>query len=73
MTKLETTFDWPAPIPGFDLMKWKDETQAEILRETEGMTVAEVLDYFRNGSEAFREEQRLRRAEREQQEAAKNL
>jgi len=47
MTKLNTTFTWPEPIPGFDLMKWKDETQAEILRETEGMTSAEVIEYFR--------------------------
>jgi len=37
----------PEVIPGFDLMKWKDETQAQILRETEGMTDEEVREYFR--------------------------
>ncbi len=45
-TQLETTFTWPAPIPGWDMLKWKDETQAAILRETEGMTDEEVREYF---------------------------
>jgi hypothetical protein len=55
----------PQIIPGFDVLKWKQETQAQILRETEGMTDEEVREYFRRGSEEFREEQRHRRLERE--------
>jgi len=53
-----TNVDWNKfpIIPGFDVMKWKAETQAEILRETEGMTDAEVLEYFRQGSEELRRE-----------------
>ena len=57
------TFEWPEPIPGWDMLKWKDETQAAILRETEGMTDAEVLEYFRKGAERFDEEMKRRRAE----------
>ncbi|MGL6225410.1 MAG: hypothetical protein ACRC10_02150 [Thermoguttaceae bacterium] len=48
-----TMYDWPKPIPGWDMLKWKDETQAAILRETEGMTDEEVREYFRKGSEEF--------------------
>jgi len=57
-----TKIDWSKfpIIPDFDLLKWKQETQAEILRETEGMTDAEVREYFRKATE--RAEQR--RAER---------
>ena len=57
-----TKIDWSKfpIIPDFDLLKWKQETQAEILRETEGMTDAEVREYFRQA--AARAEQR--RAER---------
>ena len=57
-----TTFEWPEPIPGWDMLKWKDETQAEILRETEGMTREEVREYFRQAVERADR----RRAEREQ-------
>lgn len=46
-----TMYDWPKPIPGWDLLKWKDETQAAILRETEGMTDEEVREYFRKKAE----------------------
>jgi len=46
-------FVWQDIIPDFDVMKWKDETQAEILRETKGMTREEIREYFRKGSEAF--------------------
>lgn len=53
----------PEVIPGWDMMKWKEETQAEILRETEGMTREEVREYFRKASEEFREEIKQRRAE----------
>ena len=50
--------DWNhfSVIPDFDVLKWKEETQAEILRETEGMTREEVREYFRKGSEEFRME-----------------
>ena len=45
---------WPPQvIPGWDVLKWKDETQAEILRETEGMTGEEVREYFRQAGERF--------------------
>lgn len=53
----------PEVIPGWDLLKWKDETQAAILRETEGMTDEEVREYFRKASEEFREERECLRAE----------
>ena len=53
---------YPDPIPGFDVLKWKQENQARIRRETEGMTDTEVREYFRKGSEEFRAEQCLRRA-----------
>ena len=48
-------------IPGFDPVKWKRERQAQILEETRGMRPSEVREYFRRGSEKFREEQRRRR------------
>ncbi len=61
MTKLETPFEWPEPIVGWDMLKWKDETQAEILRETEGMTDEEVRAYFRRASEELKEEREMLR------------
>jgi len=61
MTKLETLCS--DIIPDFDVMQWKQETQAEILRETKGMTSEEICEYFRKGSEEFRAEQRIRQAE----------
>jgi hypothetical protein len=60
MTKLETNWQQDI-IPGFDVMAWKRETQAEILRETEGMTDKEVCEYFRQAAERAE----LRRAERQ--------
>jgi len=45
-------------IPDFDVLQWKQETQAEILRETEGMTDIEVREYFRKGSEEFQAERK---------------
>ena len=60
MTKYEMV--WPPEIiPGFDVLKWKAEVQAEILRETEGMTDEEVCEYFRQASERVER----RRMERE--------
>jgi len=61
MTKLDLSKI--EPIPGFDSLKWKRERQAEIYRETEGMTREEVREYFRKGSEEFRAEIKRRRAE----------
>ena len=62
MTKLDT--DWyPEVIPGFDALEMKAKVQAEILRETEGMTGQQILDFFRKESLEFQEELRLRRAE----------
>ena len=63
MTKLETDYWYPEIIPGFDCLQWKQERQAEILRETEGMTRPEVREYFRQGSEEFQAELKRRRAE----------
>jgi hypothetical protein len=37
----------PEIIPGFDVLKWKQETQERVYRETEGMTNKEVREYFR--------------------------
>ena len=53
-----TKIDWNRfkPIPGFDSLKLKAEIQAEILRETEGMTGEQILDFFRKESEAFQAE-----------------
>ena len=64
MTKMKQTLTMPEPIRGFDVLKWKQETQAKIYQETKNMTTEEVLEYFRRGSEEFREEQKRRRAER---------
>ena len=62
MTTLNT--DWQlGMMPDFDPIEMKRRIQAEILRETEGMTGAEILEFFRKGSEEFQAELRLRRAE----------
>jgi len=52
------------PIPGFDCVKMKREIQAKIYEETKHMTWEERREHTRKSSEKFREEQRLRRAER---------
>ena len=52
------------PIPGFDCVKMKREIQTQIYEETKHMTWEERREHTRKESEAFREEQRLRRAER---------
>ena len=49
MTKLEMI--QPEIIPGFDCLKWKQERQAQIRRETEGMTREQILERFRQASE----------------------
>ena len=56
-------YDWPDPIPGFDVIKWKREIQTQIYEETKDMTTAEWLTYIRKGAERFDEKQRLRHAE----------
>ena len=67
MTKHETetteTIDSDI-IPGFDVLKWKREVQRQIYQETKDMTSDEFLEYLRKGSEEFRTQRRLRRAER---------
>ena len=64
MTKLDTAFEWPKPIPGWDLMKWKDETQLQIYEEIKDLTPEEVVKYFRQAGESFHKEvERRRRAE----------
>jgi hypothetical protein len=67
MTKLDLS--QIKPIPGFDCLKWKDETQARILRDTDGMTEDEILEYFRLASEraALRRKARARRQAAESQ------
>jgi len=50
MAKLET--DWASDvIPGFDVLKWKQENQARIRRETEGMTREQVRERLRQAVE----------------------
>jgi len=66
MTRIKT--DWyPEPIPGFDVMQMKWDIQAEIIRETEGMTREEIREYFRQAVVRGNK----RRAERERQSAEK--
>ena len=50
MTKHEA-YCYPDPIPGFDVLKWKQENQARIRRETEGMTDEQIIERFRQASE----------------------
>ncbi len=59
------TFDWPEPIPDWDLMKWKEETQLQIYDEIKDMTTAEMIDYFRQAGARFDEELEQRRAQQE--------
>jgi len=49
MTKLETLC--PDIIPGFDVLQWKQENQARILRETQGMTRVEIHERLRQAAE----------------------
>jgi hypothetical protein len=52
MTKLET--DWRQDIiPDFDVLKWKQENQARILHETEGMTREQIRERQRQAEERF--------------------
>jgi hypothetical protein len=67
MTKLNTNWQQDI-IPDFDVMKWKQETQAKILQETEGMTREEIRKYFRQASERAA----IRRKELAERRAAEN-
>jgi len=60
-----TKIDWNQfkPIPGFDSLKMKAEIQAEILRETAGMTDVEVREYFYQASERMHKEREQYQAE----------
>ena len=62
MTKLETYW-YPEAIPGFDVLKWKQENQARIYQEIKDMTSDEYLEYIRKGAERFDKEQTRRQAE----------
>lgn len=50
MTKLETNW-YQDIIPDFDVLKWKRENQARILRETAGMTDEQVRERRRQAVE----------------------
>ena len=63
MTKLQTNW-YPEIIPGLDPVEMKRKVQAEIRRETEGMTEIEILEFYRKESEAFQAEMKRYRAER---------
>jgi len=50
MTKIDT--DWASDIiPGFDVLQWKQENQARIRRETEGMTREQIREHLRQAVE----------------------
>ena len=58
MLKHET--NWTSDIiPGFDVLKWKQENQSRIRRETEGMTDEQIRERRRRAVE----EDKLWRAE----------
>lgn len=59
--------DWPKPIPGFSVLKMKQEIQEKIYNETKDLTSEEALEYFRKGSERFDEKMKRRREELEAQ------
>jgi len=44
------------PIPGFDSLKWKQENQERILRETAGMTPEQRRERLRQSAEYMRKE-----------------
>jgi hypothetical protein len=66
------TFDLSqiTPIPGFDSLQWLHEVQTEIHRETEGMTDAEIREYYRKSSEQLRKEREQYWAEQAKAESA---
>jgi hypothetical protein len=50
-------------VPDFDVLKWKAETQAEILRENEGKTDAEIRERLQRVGEWWQKERTRRRQE----------
>ena len=68
MTKLDLSKI--KPIPGFDCLKWKAETQAKIYEETKNMTREEQRERLRKRAEEFDQEIERIRAEREQAESS---
>ena len=53
---------WPPEIiPGFDVLKWKQETQDQIYQEIKDLSDAEVVEYFRQAGEQGRKEREERR------------
>lgn len=61
MTKLKMIK--PEVIPGFDVLKWKEETQLQIYEEIKDMSTEEVLTYFRQAGERFDKDMEERRKE----------
>jgi len=60
-----TGIDWSKYpiIPDFDVLEWKAETQAAILRENEGKTDAEIRERLRSVGEWWEQERAKRRRE----------
>jgi hypothetical protein len=52
-------------VPGFDALQTKWDIQAQIRRETEGMTKEEIREYYRKSSEELRIEREQFQAEQE--------
>ena len=50
-------------VPDFDVLKWKAEIQAEILRENEGKTDAEIRERLQRVGEWWNKERMKRRQE----------
>jgi DNA-binding PadR family transcriptional regulator len=65
MTKRKT-YRYPDPIPGFDVLQWKQENQARIYQTIKDMTSEEYIEYVRKSSAEFREEQKRFRAAEKQ-------
>jgi hypothetical protein len=62
MTKLETGWQL-GMMPDFDTLEMKAKIQAEILRETEGMTGEEYIAYLKKSREEMRRERKQNQAE----------
>jgi len=61
-----TKIDWSKypPIPGFNSLEWKRETQKKIYEEIKDMTWEEQRERLCRNSEAFQESQYRYRTER---------
>jgi len=58
------------PIPGFDSKKWIRKRHAEMLRETEGMTVEQRCEHSWQAAERMQEERERYWAEQAKAESA---